>query len=358
MPIPESILFIRLSAIGDVIHTIPCLRAVRSAFPKARIGWLVEELSAPYLQGHSDLDALYVIPKKHWRKHPLQTWLNGEKPRFYRNLRAEKWDVAIDFQGLTKSGWPAWLSGAKTRIGYGDKDGRELNKLFTNQRVVPPTSAKHVIQRNLSLLKPLGIESPSVEWTFPDWSAERARLEPFFQDIKADRFIALYPGAGWETKRWPVEHFARLAQLLAEPDSASSGIPQVLVWGIESEKTLCKEIVNQAGLDPRCLRMAPPTDLRELGALLEKSAVAVGGDTGPIHLAAALNCGVVGIYGGSDAVRNGAWGKQHGVMVSETSSCTIPWCRRCNHEPFLECLTTISPEKVAAAVHNVLDSSR
>jgi heptosyltransferase-1 len=384
---PRNILIVRLSAIGDVVHVLPCLHALREAFPKARIGWVVEELSAPLLQGHPEIDDLFAIPKKRWRAHPIAAALSGEKRAFYRRLRAGGWDVAVDFQGLTKSGWVARLSGARVRIGFAGKDGRELNRLFTNCRVTPPDTARHVIQRNIALLEPLGIRNPAVEWRFPEWGEERRQLAPFFDDLYADAppdkfgggarsgegasnesdsanrngrirgFIALIPGAGWETKRWPAEHFAALARILAGQDRDALAVPdriarapQILVGG-PSEEALCREILQRAQLPPERLRMAPPTNLRQLAALLQRAAVVAGGDTGPLHLAAALGAPVVGIYGASDPTRNGPWGERAVALEAEGGAPKRCWRTRCNSKTTpLQCLRSISPERVARAI--------
>ena len=356
---PRAILIVRLSAIGDVVHTLPCLHALRTAFPEARIGWLVEQLSAPLLEGHPEIDDLFVIPKKHWRRHPVRTLLNGEKAAFYGTLRAGRWDVAVDFQGLTKSAWPAWLSGAPRRIGFGGVDGRELSPLFCNRRVAPPASAHHVIERNLALLAPLGIqvEAADVAWRFPDFDAERKVLAPALNGLGDAGFLALYPGAGWATKRWPPEHFAALAALLADAERSprSARLAQVLVWG-PGEESLCHEIVQRAGLPPDRLVLAPRTNLRELAALLERAAAVIGGDTGPIHLAAALGRPVVGIYGGSDPVRNGPWGAGSRALAADPADvpCVPCWRTRCNRERALACLRAIAPERVAREVEGLL----
>lgn len=357
MPQIRNILIIRLSAIGDVIHVLPCLHALRRAYPRARIGWLVEELSAPLLKGHPEIDELHIIPKKRWRQQPLQTWFNGEKRVFYANLRKTRWDVALDFQGLTKSGWPAWLSGAPQRIGFGGVDSREINRIFINKKVVPSESARHVIQRNLSLLQPLGIENPDVIWRFPDLSAERLQMAPFLNSLETpgNRFIALNPGAGWETKRWPPEHFVELAKSLAMSgqDALGEFLPMVLIWG-PAEENLCAEIIKQAGLPDSLLKMAPPTNLRQLTVLLKQAAAIVGGDTGPIHLAAALGVPVVGIYGASDPARNGPWGKGHAILQADSSCCAACWRTRCNNENRLACLRTLKPKTAADAVQRIL----
>ena len=360
----ENILIVRLSAIGDVVHVLPCLHALHEAFPRARIGWLVEEMSASLLRGHPEIDELFIVPKKRWRKRPILTALNGEKWTFYRRLRRGRWDVAIDFQGLTKSGWPAWLSGARMRIGFGDADGRELNKIFTNVRVVPPPAAVHVVQRNMALLEPLGVRTVEIAWRFPDLSDEGRALEPFLATLAASgrpRHIAFYAGAGWETKRWPAEHFAALARKLAErrAQGAIPPLPIILFWG-PTEEGLCRSIVEKADLPVSQFRLSPPTDLRRLAVLLREAAVVVGGDTGPVHLAAALGVPVVGIYGGSDPVRNGPWGdgnvvvQAESVPEAEAGQCRTCWRTKCDRHPPLACLTSITPDRVAQAVEDIL----
>lgn len=314
-------------------------------------------MTAPLLRGHPEIDELFVIPKKRWRKNPVQTLLNGEKSRFYHQLRQTKWDAVIDFQGLTKSGWPAWRSGAPLRIGFGGIDSREINGLFINKKIIPPESARHVIERNMSLLQPLGITSAPIDWLFPDLSAEEKELDSFFRNLASPggSFIALNPGAGWETKRWPAELFAGLAQLLSASNAfpRASRLPMVIIWG-PGEEALCDQILHDAALPPDILMLAPRTSLRQLAALLGKARLIVGGDTGPVHLAAALKVPVVGIYGGSDPIRNGAWGDRN-VVIQGTGHCTVCWKTKCNHtHKKLECLSDIEPERVARAVEEML----
>ncbi|HUT23133.1 MAG TPA: glycosyltransferase family 9 protein, partial [Sumerlaeia bacterium] len=266
----------------------------------------------------------------------------------------------VDFQGLTKSGWATWRSGAPVRIGFGGEDGREINKWFTNRRVWPAPEAHHVIQRNMALLEPLGIDSASVEvsWRFPDLSQERTALQPFLRSLphggKAPA-IVLNPGAGWETKRWPPRHFASLARLIAERATRNPMLdrPMILVWGPD-EEPLCRDILSAAGLPPGRLVLAPSTNLRELAVLLEAAAAVVGGDTGPVHLAAALGAPVLGIYGASDPVRNGPWGEGHKVIACDAVPCAPCWRTRCNRAESLECLAALSPDRVADAVCDVL----
>lgn len=340
-----SILIVRLSAIGDVVHTLPALPALRARYPEARIGWLVEELSAPLLDGYPGIDDLIVIPKKDWRARPLGAWLDGGKPRFYRDLRRRGWDWAIDFQGLSKSGWAARLSGARRRVGYGDHDGRELNKLFTTDKVRPRPEAVHVIRRNLELLRPLGIDAAPVAWDFPRYGEAEAAIAPFVARLGGPGFVAWNPGAGWETKQWPPGHFGRAARLVHE----AAPRPQLMVWG-PGEEPLCRAMREAAGLPEEALLMAPATNLRELATLLRHAGVLVAGDTGPMHLAAALGTRCVALHGATDPMRNGPWGERHRVFWDEEAPCVGCWQTRCTHEPRLDCLERLAPEDVARAI--------
>ena len=147
------ILIVRLTAIGDVIHTVPVLCALRRSLPHAEITWVVEGHAGDLIEGHPALDRLVRVPRK-WLKSPRTVWA------VRRQLRRLRCDVALDIQGLTKSAVAAWLSAAPRRIGFGGVDGRELSRLLNN-RLVTPTS-EHVIDRNLELLRPLGIADPTV----------------------------------------------------------------------------------------------------------------------------------------------------------------------------------------------------
>ncbi len=153
---PPRILIVRRSAIGDVVHTLPALHLLRKAYPEAYIGWIVEDFAAAYIEDHPELDRLHKIPKKKWRAKPIRCYWPEIRP-FYKELRAENYAVAIDFQGLTKSGLSAWLSKAPRRIGFGDAQSIELNRLFINEKVTPPPEARHLIERNAARLAPLGI---------------------------------------------------------------------------------------------------------------------------------------------------------------------------------------------------------
>lgn len=350
----QRILIIRLSAIGDVVHTLPSLEVIRAEFPEARIGWIVEELSAPLLEGHPAIDQLYVIPKRRWRGRWAKVWRSEVMP-FFRRVRADGWDTAIDFQGLSKSGLVAWASGAKTRIGYGDRDGREINKWFTNRKIVPRADKPHVVERNLSLLTGLDIALPEkpVYGHIPLREEELDAAGKFYTEWGVDpsrEVVALNPGAGWKSKRWPREHFIATAERLWH----ESKLKPLVVWGPKEEpvRDAIIEALRKKDIDAR---PAPPTGLRELAALVRDAALFIGGDTGPTHMAAMQGVRTVGVFGASDAERNGPWGPRATSLQlgTDTLPCIPCWKRDCRlpreDEHVIPCLERLESDQVVTA---------
>ena len=272
------VLVLRLSALGDVIHTIP---AVSLLTPIADVSWVVEK---PYAELVEIVTGARPIPirLKQWARAPIASReLAGEARRQMRGF-----DVAVDFQGLVKSAVLAHLAGAPVRFGFDRAAIREKAALlFTNRRVAVDR-ARHVVDWNRQLAEAVTENrAPATE----RWSDFALDL-----DGKLDRYagrIVLLPGAGRPDKQWPVEHFRRIVERYRGRT--------VVAWG-PGERSLAEAIGGD---------VAPPTDLRELAALLRGAAAVVGGDTGPLHLAAALGVRVVGLYGPTDPRRNGPWGQ-------------------------------------------------
>ena len=290
------ILICRLSAVGDVLHGLPVLNALRAAFPQALLAWVVDRRMQALLQEHPALDELIVVSRR-WLRSPGEVW------QLRRRLRQLRFDVSIDLQGLSKSAIAAWLSGAKRRIGFGDENGRELSRWLNNERI--RTSAVHIIDRNLELLRPLGIEHPAVRFDLPEAPADARTVEAFLQTAGLQAgFAILNPGAGWPSKLWPWERYAAVARHLGEV----CRLPSVVVWGGASERQWAEQIVAQSAGHAT---LAPPTSLRELAALARRARLLVGSDTGPLHLAVAVGTACVGLYGPMSAQRNVPYGPQH-----------------------------------------------
>jgi len=307
LPIDPRIAIVKLSALGDVVHALPVARALRRHFPDAALTWIVEAREQALLQGPPDLDRVIAVDTRRWRRliwRPAgarQVW--GKLGRLRARVRGGRFDVALDLQGLAKSGLLTAFTRAPIRVGFARSHSRELNWLFTNHHVTPPASAAHVVEQYLSLLAALGVPAAAPEFHLPAQRAAEARMGDFLaeQGIKSgDRVVALNPGAGRADKRWPVAHFRALAERLGPEADARV----LLLWG-PGEAHLARQIGE--GLVARPV-LAPPTDIAELTALLRRCALVVAGDTGPVHMAAAVGTPALGLFGPTRAQRNGPYG--------------------------------------------------
>lgn len=271
----KRLLVLRLSALGDVIHTIPAVTGLREADPDAHIRWIVEASYRELVEIVAGVEAIPVRMKR-WHREP-RTALASLKA-----LRRA--DTSVDFQGLIKSAVLGWLSGAKVRVGFDRQAIREKPALLFTSRKVAVDSTKHVIDQNLELA---GVKAGHANW---DAFAEAKGLEALAGSI------VLLPGAGKPNKLWPTDRFRELARRLG-PDA-------LVVWG-PGELELAESIGA---------RMAPPTNLRELAWVLKNAKVVIGVDTGPLHLAVALGARVIGLYGPTDPRRNGPYGQLDRVI--------------------------------------------
>jgi heptosyltransferase-1 len=293
------ILIVRLSAIGDVLHGIPVLVALREALPDAYLAWVVEGRTGELLRGHAALDEVISV-QRGWLKNPSAVW------KLRHRLRELRFDIAIDLQGLTKSAVAAWLSGAPRRIGFAGHDGREISRWLNNELVLPART--HVIDRNLELLRAIAIDPREVRFDLQGDIATRDAARKVLRDTNLDgRFAVINPGAGWPSKLWPGERYAQVAQELGKRHAVQS----LVVWAGEQERQWAQQIVAGSG---GFGRLAPSTNLSELAALARCAALFVGSDTGPMHLAAAVGTPCVALFGPSSGERNGPYGPGHIVL--------------------------------------------
>lgn len=307
---------VKLSAIGDVVHALPVATALRARHPGARLAWIVEQREAAVLRGHPALDEVIEVDTRGWRRARRPAALRAavaEMRAVRTRLRAGRFDVAIDLQGLVKSGLVTAATAAPLRLGFATRRLREpVSAVFTNRRVVPPSSARHVIEQYLALLEPLGVTTPKVEFSLPWSGAAEARADALFTAAglrPRQRVVVLNSGAARPRKRWPAERFAELAERLAREAYARV----LVVWG-PGERDTAAAIAG--GGRSRWATLAPPTDLDELIAVLRRASVVVAADTGPLHLAAALGTPCVGLYGPTSAERNGPYGAGHRALQS------------------------------------------
>ncbi len=297
MPTSPSILVLRLSAFGDVLHTMPAVASLRASLPpETRLGWVVEKPLAELVRLVAPVDEVFVASTRSWRRAPLSAASRGEVTSLRRGLREFAGEqTAIDFQGLVKSSVVGVMAGASVRYGFDRSAVREpLSLLMTNRKI--RVERGHVVDMNLQLAAAAGAVEPP-----PALDFSRFEDDPSGRIARCvnSRTVVLNPGAGHRAKRWSVEKFARLAERIA----AELQLEPLVIWG-PGEESDSESIVSRSSAT-----LAPPTTLRELAFLLRRCRLMVSGDTGPLHLAAALGTGVVGLYGPTDPSRNGPYGQ-------------------------------------------------
>jgi len=307
----DRLLIVRLSAMGDVIHTLPAAQALREAFPDAMIGWLIEErwaelLCAPGATRRGPRSAqrpladwVHTVSLAGWRKSLFTVSTAQQIARVWNDVRSARYDVAVDLQGAIRSAVLARWSGA--RVVYGAAQARESEaSLWYTRRVV--TRGAHVIEQNLSVAEAVAqrkMIAPRVE--LPRNLAAEQRVA---EKAGVGEFAILNPGAGWGAKRWPAERYGLVARELADRDMKS-----IVNFG-PGEEALARE-TEAASLGSA---VALQCSISELIALTRRAELFIGGDTGPLHLAAALGVPVVAIFGPTDPARNGPYGTKSIVL--------------------------------------------
>ena len=316
---PAKILLIKPSAIGDVVHTLPILKLVRDRWPSAHIAWLLTPSCAGLLQGHPLLSEVILFDRRRfgrgWRSAKSLLGLTS----FTVDLRRANFDLVLDLQGLFRSGWLAWQTRAAVRVGFAN--AREMAPVFYTHRVEVGDGDQHAIERYLKLARAVGCEG---EASF-EFIADESDRQSVRQKIGHDRpYAVLLPGTNWPTKRWPVERFAALAWALRE----RLGLESVVAGG-----------AGDIALGERIgvLNLAGKTSLRELVALLEGAQLVVANDSGPMHIAAALGRPLVAVFGPTNPLRTGPYGRMDSVVRLDMP-CSPCYSRRCSHQSCLQWL--------------------
>ena len=308
----NSFLVLRLSALGDVVHTMPAVMGLRQSFgSEVRIGWLVEEPFAELVERVSGVDVVFRAATKRWRSEPLSRFTRESILKLRRDLRQfATEETCIDFQGLVKSALLGAVSGARRRVGFARDSIREslATAFYTHEVSIEP--GQHVVEWNLALARAAGAQTSSTPK--PDYSDFAADPSGSLGDIAQGDPVILIPGAGRPEKQWNIDRFTILAERLAKLLGSESNV--VVGWG-PGERHLAESIVAAAGV-----RMAPPTNLRELAFLLRDARLVIAADTGPLHLADALGTRVVGLFGPTDPRRNGPYNQLDHCVESFTTT--------------------------------------
>lgn len=344
------VLIVKLSSLGDVIHTLPALTALRRHWPDAHLTWLVEPSAADILHGHPALNRVLLLPRPAWadlfRRGRLFR-VARQVLQFLRELRATSYDLVLDFQGLAKSA--VWVAAARAAAKLGPGPGRRRNELawlVYDRRVPLPSPGVHAVERNLALLDALGVPRGPVRYDLPVApEVERAATELLAGAGLAAgaAFVAACPQTRWPTKNWTATGFAAVADALA-----GRGLP-VVFTGAPADRTALDEIAA-AMRTPMC-RVDGRTPLPVLAAVFRRARAVLATDTGPLHLAVAMGTPVVALFGPTDPGYTGPHGPGHRVVRQAVpcSPCFRRTCRTRVVEPHA-CMRRLAPETVVQAV--------
>ena len=347
--LPDRILIVRLGAMGDVIHTLPAVTALRDAFPDAMLGWLIEERwaellcalatprSGPRSPQRPLVDRIHTVTTRQWRAAPFSTQTWERMAAGLSDLRAAQYRVAVDLQGAVRSSLLATWSGAP--VVYGAAQPREnVASMFYTRRVI--ATGAHIVEQNLSLAEAVAhrpLKAPRVE--FPHDQASEQECDRRLKECSIQGFALLNPSAGWGAKQWPADRYGQAAKQLAE-----GGVKSLINFGPGEEDT-ARAVQAASGGSAETFTGS----LTQLIALTRRARLFIGGDTGPMHLAAALGVPVVGIFGPTDPVRNGPFGTRNIVLRSASSNTSYKHLAEPDRG-----LLEISPEEVVAAARKLL----
>ena len=345
-----TLLALRMGAFGDILRTLPAVRLVRFALPEARIYWVADDRWVQVLADHPDLDGCFAVPRKEWsrlaRSPLLWPSLLFSIARFARELREVGPSLVLDFHGNLRSGVLGALSGAAIRLGYSGPQQKEGNRLLTTHRTPPGPQRMSRMERNLDLVRALGFATaPLPDGGLPfNPSCVLAGRDLVASRIgRGRRYAVLAPGASAKQayKKPPAELLSTAARELRSHEIAS-----LVVHGPGEESDAARVVEASGG----AATLAPPTDLRLLAAIVKHAQILVAGDSGPLHLACAVGCPVVAIYGPTDSEVNAPWGVPHAAVSPPGRAYT--GVKRLDREAGR--FEGISSEAVAAAVTDLL----
>lgn len=353
-----KILLVRLRLIGDVMFTTPLVRALKRAYPQARVTYLVEADAAPAVRHNPHLDEVLVAPRRRGLKRVADDLVLAAR------LRRRRFDLALDLHGGPRAAWLTWASGAQERIGY-DIKGRGWMYTRVAHRA-PDLRPRHSVLNQWDLLQaidgwpggPADPERDAVEMALEPAADARVAARLAAAGVAAgDELVVLHVSAGNPFRRWPEAFFAETAAALAARPAR-----RVVLSSGPSDRGAAARIADtaRAGIGPGGGRIVDlgEFDLQELRALIERSRLFVGGDTGPLHVAAATRTPVVGIYGPTLSARSAPW-RPRGIATISVELADLA-CRPCDQRACapgdFRCLTTLAPAAVIDAAERAMAS--
>lgn len=344
----QRILVVKMSSIGDVVHSLPLLDALKQRFPSSFIGWVVDRRCKDILENNPLIDRLFIFERERWGGRKKAVTTPFEMAGLMGSIRKHKFQLALDPQGLFRSGFITYFSGARIRMGF--SNAREMSTLFYNVKVDVPEEIKlHAVDRYMLMGRKLGIETSRRVFTIetPQHSMERVDSLLAANGIRPyHRLVLVNPWARWESKRWPVEKFALLADMLnCEADT------RMIVVGGRSD--LEGFITIASLMKTKAVSLVGMTSLTELAYLMKRAEILVTNDSGPMHIAAAMGTPVVAVFGPTDPSLCGPYGEVHEAVKKELPcSCCYQVVCPIEHR----CMETISVDEVVGRVKSKLDA--
>ncbi|WP_299980343.1 lipopolysaccharide heptosyltransferase II [Desulfobacula sp.] len=325
----KNILIIKPSALGDIVHSLPFLAVVKKKFPNARIDWVVAHGLHQFLEGHPMINKLWVIKKDQWKKFGNINHTIKDINALRKGLKASKYDVSIDLSGLLRSGMITYFSGAKIKLGFRESD--EGSPFFYTHKIHGSMNI-HAIDRYLEIAKFMGCEieknqNDKIQYPLAPYDSNPSILKELPQN-----YVVMTPSAGKPANRWPSEKFGRLASKLKLPS---------VVIASKSEADIAKEVVENS--NGKAVSIAGRTGLKDLIPVIGNASFFVCNDTGPMHIAAALNVPVFAIFGPANPVRTGPYGTIHTIIQKDLDCAPCYAKQPCSH---FRCMNDLSAEDV------------
>jgi len=330
----KKILVVKPSSLGDIVHSLPFLNSIKTCFPKAEIHWVIAKGLEGLLECHPMVDRLIVINKDMWKKLSMLTDTIKEVKQLLKEIRNEGYDLAVDLQGLFRSGIITMATRAPVRVGFAE--AREGSSLFYNVRVKGGKDL-HAVERYMKVAGALGCDEKNILFPFSLCGSGTKNLADIKGGIK--EYAVIVPGARWDTKIWDAGNFGRIASLLPM---------QSFVIGSRSDQLIAEKVVQSSG--GRAISLAGRTNLKELIEVMKHACFVISNDSGPMHIAAGFQVPVVAIFGPTSPVRTGPYGAGN-IVIQSGAACAPCFKKKCSD---LRCMTGITVETVYENMRNII----
>ncbi len=336
-PHPDAVhrlLVIKLSSLGDLFHALPAVHALKEA-SGAKVDWLVQSAYVPLVSCFTDVERVMAFPRQR-----VLLFLY----RFLQELRRERYDLVVDFQGLLKSAIPARL--ARRNRGapiIGPSFHREGARWFYHAVAGPRNKSRHAVDECLDILRWL-------DWPLPEAPEFPVRF-PDVPKTSAGPWVGMVPASRWATKNWPPEYFADVARRLANIGA------RILLLGGRDEKPVCDAIERSLGAESGVVNYAGRTRLPELGGLMSNCDLVITVDSGPMHMAAAIGRPVLALFGPTEPTRTGPYGRSSQTLWVDGLSCRPCFSKSCARTD-IACMRQLYPSRVADVAMRMLPTGR